>query len=112
MTDLLRMDHINSLPQPFIANLFGKSRWPIYDIDVQTGLLRVDVCGKLECMHIGDVVSFEDADGNIHDAETFYSDYLESPKLSDYGCLVDDYDVASVEDEHMQAAIQYGWHEF
>ena len=30
-------------------------------------------------------------------------------KLSDYGPLVDDYDVADVEDIHMQSALKYGW---
>lgn len=78
MTDLLRMDHINSLPQPFIANLVGKSRWPVADIDVETGLFRIDVCGMLEVKHFGDVLSLEDGDGVVHDAETFYSDYFDA----------------------------------
>ena len=40
MVDILRMDYINSLPQPFIARFYGGSEWPVYDIEVQTGLLR------------------------------------------------------------------------
>lgn len=76
--DRLRMDYINSLPQPFIAKFWGGDEWPIYDIEVQTGLLRIDVCGKLQVKHIADVRLFRDAEGIEHDSETFYSDY-ESP---------------------------------
>jgi len=74
MSDLLCMDYINSLPQPLIAKLFGGSEWPIYDIDVGSGLLRIDVCGLLEVKHIGDVRSFCDDCGVEHDSETFYVD--------------------------------------
>jgi hypothetical protein len=42
------MDFINSLPQPFMANFIGKERWPVYDIAVDGGLLRIDVCGMLQ----------------------------------------------------------------
>lgn len=78
MSDLLRMDYINSLPQPFIAMFCGGSAWPVYDIDVETGLLRIDVCGMLEIKHIGEVLNFLDCDGVEHDSETFYSEYVES----------------------------------
>ena len=72
--DRLKLDHINSLPQPFIGVFFGGDRWPIEDIDVQTGLLRINVCGKLQVKHIGDVKHFVDADGGIHDSDSFYVD--------------------------------------
>lgn len=74
MTDLLRMDYINSLPQPLFANLYGGSSWPVESICVQTGLLRIDVCGLLEILHIGDVRTFTDSDGNEHHSETFYNE--------------------------------------
>lgn len=74
-TDKLRMEHINNLPQPFIAHFYGGDEWPIYDIEVGTGLLRIDVCGKLQVKHIGDVRFFRDADGTQHDSETFYTDH-------------------------------------
>lgn len=74
--DKLRMDYINSLPQPFMARFIGGDEWPIHDIDVETGLLRIDVCGKLQAMHIADVRFFRDAEGAEHDAESFYSDYV------------------------------------
>ena len=74
-SDKLRLDYINSLPQPFIARMYGGSEWPVYDIDVGTGLLRLDVIGKLDISHIGNVREFVDANGDIHDVDTFYSDY-------------------------------------
>jgi len=74
MSDLLRMDYINSLPQPFIAHFFGGSEWPVNDIDVETGLLRIDVCGLLDVKHISDVMVFVDANGVKHDAESFYEE--------------------------------------
>jgi len=75
MSDLLRMDYINSLPQPFIATFYGGDEWPIYDIDVETGLIRIDVVGKLQVNDIGDVNFFTDEAGNKHDSDTFYCDY-------------------------------------
>jgi len=76
MSDLLRMDYINSLPQPFMATFWGGDEWPLYDIDVETGLLRIDVVGKLQICEIGDIKEFTDEAGCKHDAETFYIDYV------------------------------------
>ena len=72
MSDLLAISYINSLPQPFFASLYGGGEWPVYDIDVQTGLLRIDVCGLLEVKHIRDVKYFLDDFGAEHDPDTFY----------------------------------------
>ncbi len=76
MADLLRMDYINSLPQPFTVRLYGDKdwRWPIYDIEVQTGLVRIDACGKLCIKNIGDFKRFRDDSGAEFLAEAFYSD--------------------------------------
>jgi hypothetical protein len=73
MADLLCLDYINSLPQPFVARFYGGSEWPLHDIDVETGLLRIDVCGKLDVKHIGEVREFVDAEGRTHDADDFYT---------------------------------------
>lgn len=77
MGDLLRMDFINSLQQPFIATLLGGDQWPVFDIDVETGLMRIDVCGLLDTIWISDIKSFRDCNGNEHDPDTFFSDYEE-----------------------------------
>jgi len=76
MPDLLKLDFINSLPQPFQVRLWGDkaTRWELYDIDVETGLLRINVCGKLQVKHISDVADFSDMDGVVHDSESFYCD--------------------------------------
>lgn len=78
MADLLDMDYINSLPQPFLAQQYGDHGddwlWPVHDIEVQTGLVRIDVCGKLDTKHIGDFKIFRDANGKNHDADDFYAD--------------------------------------
>jgi hypothetical protein len=75
MSDLLNLPYINSLPHPLIARFIGGDEWPVNDIEVQTGLLRIDVVGLLQVMHIGDVRLFRDANGVEYDADTFYSDY-------------------------------------
>ncbi|MDN7658473.1 hypothetical protein [Burkholderia cenocepacia] len=75
--DLLDMAFINSLPQPLFARQYGSDDrwwWPVNDIDVQTGLLRIDVCGKLDVLHISDVYFFRDASGKQHHSDDFYSD--------------------------------------
>lgn len=76
MADLLRMDYINSLPHPFLARFCGDtSWWPVADFEVETGLMRIDVCGKLQVMRFGEVMEVQDGNGTTHDPDTFYSDY-------------------------------------
>jgi len=77
MSDLLRMDFINSLPQPLWIRQWGDKEfmWPVQDLCVESGIVRIDVCGLLQAMHISDIAEFKDDSGAIHDAETFYSDY-------------------------------------
>lgn len=74
MTDLLRMDYINSLPQPFIATQLGGWRWPVYDIEVECGLVRIDVMGKLQVLAIMEFTSFMDAHGVEHDVDSFFNE--------------------------------------
>lgn len=77
MSDLLRMDYINSLPQPFLATMVGGGwEFEVYDIDVETGLLRLNVMGKLQVSDIAEIRHFTDMEGVRHDPETFYSDYI------------------------------------
>jgi len=71
--DLLDMDYINSLPHPLWARHLG-SWWPVHDIEVQTGLLRIEVSGELDVLHIGGVVGFRDGGGTERAADDFYSD--------------------------------------
>lgn len=77
MSDKLRMDYINSLPQPFLVRFAGDKEWkqPVLEICVETGCMTIDVIGKSQPMHIGDAMEFVDADGVSHDLDSFYSDY-------------------------------------
>lgn len=70
--DRLDLAFINSLPQPLMARFFGGDEWPVHDIDVETGLIRIDVCGKLQIKDIVEVNYFRDSDGGKHDAYTFF----------------------------------------
>ena len=73
MTDRLDMDAINALPQPLVARFGGGHDWPVHDIDVQTGLMRIDVCGKLDVKHFSEVLTLV-ADGEEHDADRFWNE--------------------------------------
>lgn len=68
------MDYINSLPQPLVAHFYGGDEYEVNDIEVQTGLLRILVCGLLQVMHISMVRFFRDMDGVEHDADSFYTE--------------------------------------
>ena len=71
--DKLDMEYINNLPQPFLLQLWGGDIWwPVHDIEVQTGLLRIDVCGLLQVSHIREVKVFRDDSGKDHDPDDFY----------------------------------------
>lgn len=73
MADKLDMAYINSHPQPYYLRFWGdKIWWPMESIDVETGMLRIDVCGRLQPSHIDEVVEFKDSDGIIHEPETFW----------------------------------------
>lgn len=72
--DILDMEYINSLPQPFIGRTFSNGEWPVYDIDVETDCVRIDVCGLLEIKRISDFIFFVDDLGAIHPRDGFYID--------------------------------------
>jgi hypothetical protein len=59
--DRLDMAYINSLPLPL-----WDGDWPVYDIDVETGLYRIDVCGLLEVRHIDRCFTMKDSTGKTH----------------------------------------------
>lgn len=75
MSDLLRMDYINNLPQPFVVELLGGMEFELESICVETGLLRIDVCGKLQVMEISDINHFTDMSGVKHSTDSFYTEF-------------------------------------
>lgn len=72
--DLLDMDYINSLPQPLFWLDGPQWVWPVNEIDVETGLFRIDVMGRLEVKYIGEAIRFRDSDGTVHLADDLYLD--------------------------------------
>ncbi|MBY5961928.1 hypothetical protein [Marinobacter nauticus] len=74
MSDLLKMDHINSLPQPFIAKLLGGDEWEVLFLCVETGCMTINACGFSQPTHIDEVNYFIDSEGNKHEPDTFYTD--------------------------------------
>ncbi len=78
MTDKLRFDFINSLPQPFLARFCGdKVWWPVESIEVECALVRIAVCGKLQIKPFSEVMEIKDADNETHDPDTFYNEEQE-----------------------------------
>ena len=65
--DKLSEAYINSLPQ-----LYTKDGFPVHDIEIQTGLFRIDVSGQLEVRHIGGEPYFKESNGNKYEIENFY----------------------------------------
>ena len=73
MTDRLDMNAINQMAQPLMVRFVGsKWEWPVYDIDVQTGLMRIDVMGKLDVKRFVEVAEITDADGGRHNPDDFW----------------------------------------
>lgn len=75
MTDRLCMGYINSLPQPFVVRFYGSHDWwEVHDIDVETGLMRFNVCGLLDVKHFAEVAQIKSVDGDEHDPESYWLD--------------------------------------
>jgi hypothetical protein len=74
MADVLRMDYINSLPQPFFGRFYGDKNWwwPIHDIGVDAPLCRIDVCGKLQVVSFSDFAEIKDETGAVHNPDDWW----------------------------------------
>lgn len=72
-TDLLSTAKLNALPHPIVARIFG-GEWEVETIDVETGLIRIFVCGLLECRHFSEVQELVDINGGVHDSDEFYNE--------------------------------------
>lgn len=78
MADLLDMNRINALPLPlFVRELGSDHWWPVHDIEVQTGLMRIDVCGLLDVTRFIMQAEIKDGNGKLHDPEDFYNEQQE-----------------------------------
>jgi hypothetical protein len=70
--DKLNMEKFNSLPHPITARLYGGGEYWIEILDVQTGCMRIDVCGKSQLSHFSDVKELIDIDGGKHNPDDFW----------------------------------------
>lgn len=67
--DVLDAEYINSLPQP----LWDRG-YQIVNIDVQTGLYKIDVCGMIDIKNLLKIRSIFDGNGNEHLIEDLLTD--------------------------------------
>lgn len=75
-TDLLNGGKINALQYPLSVVFYGDTyQWPLYDICIETGLLRINVSGLLDVIEIGDIKAIVDGNGVHHDIDIFFTDY-------------------------------------
>ena len=70
--DILDGLKFNSLPGPVTAKLVGGGEFWIEALDVQTGCMRLDVCGQTDLSCFGDVFELIDGDGEKHDPDDFW----------------------------------------
>lgn len=75
MSDLLKINSFNRLQHPLFCRFAGDSSDSLIEtVCVQTGLMRIDVYGKIDHRHIGEVMEIVDGDGNRYDVDDFYID--------------------------------------
>lgn len=72
--DLLNGAKFNALPSPVTARMCGGGEWWIETLDVQTGAMRLDVCGQIDLSHFSEVMELIDIDGGKHDPDDFWLD--------------------------------------
>jgi hypothetical protein len=72
MADKLNKAKLDALPHPLFAMRCGLDQWPIFDICVETGLVRIDVLGKLQTIDFAEILEIRDACDITHDGDDFY----------------------------------------
>ena len=70
--DKLNAKKFNSLPSPVTARMLGGSEYWIETLCVQTGCMRIDVCGMIDLTNFDSVTMLVDADGNEYEPDDFY----------------------------------------
>lgn len=80
--DLLNTPAFNSLPGPVTAKMFGGDKWWIVLLDMQTGCMHLDVCGKIQLSHFDEVAELIDIDGFTHDPDEFWLSDAQLEELS------------------------------
>ena len=72
--DVIRIDEFDKLPAPVTARLLDGGEYWIESICVETGLMRLDICGLIQIEDFVMVETLIDANDVEHDAEEFLND--------------------------------------
>jgi len=70
--DILDIAKFNALPGPVTAKMCGGSELWIESLCVKTGLMRLDVCGKIDRCHFSEVIELIDINNCKHDPDDFW----------------------------------------
>lgn len=72
--DKLDIVKFNALRGPVTARMCGGGEWWIETLDVQTGAMRLDVCGQIDLSHFIEVIELVDINGVTYDPDDFWVD--------------------------------------
>lgn len=72
--DILDIKKFNELPSPVTAKLIGGGEYWIETLCVQTGAMRIDVCGMIDHMEFIDVLELIDINGKQYNPDDFWLD--------------------------------------
>lgn len=71
--DLLNIEKINRLPHPLAAVMIGSGmNLMIENVCVETGLVRLDVCGRIDIDNFCMIRTIIDGEMNEHNPDDFY----------------------------------------
>ena len=70
--DVINGKMFNSLSGPVTARMIGGGEYWIETLCIQTGCMRIDVCGKIDFTEFSMVLVLIDADGAEHDPDDFW----------------------------------------
>lgn len=71
--DKLKADEINRIPGPFLVRFFGSDwQWEVIDVEVETALIRINVCGLSEVKCFCEVADIQDINGQHHDPDELW----------------------------------------
>lgn len=78
MSDIIHKDRFDALGGFVCCEMwgYGDSEYQILVLDVQTGCMTIDVCGRSQLCHFDDVKCVIDQDCGRHDPDEFWIEGL------------------------------------
>ena len=70
--DILSMEKFSALPHPIVGKMMGGGEWEIETVCILTGIMRLNVCGKIDLEDFSMVKTIVDANGDEHDPDDFW----------------------------------------